>query len=464
MKRMAYNNKLLFIVFVAFALGSCKTKEAAKEPEKEKTSIQKPNIVLILSDDQAWNDYGFMGHDAIETPNLDKLASQSVVFKRGYVPTPICRPSLMTLVTGLYPHQHKITGNDPKGGYRNANFPREDLLANVDRLPILPKILADQGYLSHQSGKWWEGDFKRGGFTHGMTEGSRHGDKGLVIGREGMDPVFNFMDDASSQNKPFYVWYAPFLPHSPHTPPDSLLQKYIPTTESIHIARYYAMVEWFDITCGQLVNYLDDNGLRENTLIYYVCDNGWIQQADSRKFDIGSKQTPMEGGVRTPIMFSWPGKLKPSERPELVSSIDLFPTVLSAIDVKPPNGLPGLDLWDELTQEKPVDRNIIFGEAYGHDIVDKDNPQASLGYLWCIEDDWKLILSYDGELQGGGGGYDFTHDYVRSEPIRLYKIVEDPFEKNNLAAEFPEKVEDLKRKIEANYPLNGRKVLTSNTK
>ncbi|MFY0653366.1 MAG: sulfatase [Cyclobacteriaceae bacterium] len=454
-------NLVTFIVAIV-VLMACTQQPKKEQAVEEKTIAKKPNIVLILSDDQAWNDYGFMGHEAIETPNLDKLASQSVVFKRGYVPTPICRPSLMTLATGLYPHQHKITGNDPLGGFKGpTKFPREELLQRIDELRSLPQILAKEGYLSHQSGKWWEGDFKRGGFSHGMTEGERHGDKGLVIGREGMDPIFNFMGKAASEDKPFYVWYAPFLPHSPHTPPDSLLQKYIPTTESIHIARYRAMVEWFDITCGQLVDYLDDNGLRENTLIYYVCDNGWIQQADSRKFDIGSKQTPMEGGVRTPIMFSMPGTLKPSDRSELVSSIDLFPTVLSAAAIKAPGDLPGLDLWDELTEEKPIDRNIIFGEAYGHDIIDKDNPEASLGYLWCIEGDWKLILSYDGELKGGKGGYDFTHNAVRSEPIRLYKIVEDPFEKNNLAAEFPEKVEELKQKIEGWYPLKERKVLAS---
>ena len=135
---------------------------------------------------------------------------------------------------------------------------------------------------------------------------------------------------------------------------------------------------------------------------------------------------------------------------------------MRAVNVDVPENLPGLDLWDVLTTEKSIDRNIIFGEAYGHDIVNKDNPQASLGYLWCIEDDWKLILSYDGELFGGGGAYDFTHNYVRSEPIRLYKIVDDPFEKNNLADEFPEKVEDLKKKIEAHYPLNGRKILEVN--
>lgn len=435
---------------------SCNQKVKKEDTYQAKV---KPNIVLILSDDQAWNDYGFMGHDIIETPSLDKLASQSVVFKRGYIPTPICRPSLMTLATGYYPHQHHLVGNDPKGGWRQPDYPREELLMNIDTIPSLAQILTEQGYLSFQSGKWWEGDYKRGGFTHGMTQGERHGDKGLTIGREGMEEIYDFITLSQTQGKPFFVWYAPFLPHSPHNPPDSLFQKYAAKVASEHVARYYAMVEWFDITCGQLVDYLDENDLRENTLIYYVCDNGWIQQPDSKRFDKGSKQTPMEGGVRTPIMLSWPGKLKPSDRPELVSSIDLFPTVLSAVNVNYPENLPGLNLWDELTEEKPIQRNIIFGEAYGHDIIDKDIPQASLGYLWCIEDDWKLILSYDGELQGGGGAYDFTHNEVRSEPVRLYKIVDDPFEENNLADEYPEKVKDLKMKIEAHYPLNGRKVL-----
>ncbi len=452
-------NKLIVLVSFALALFSC------QQPIKTKvisSVAKKPNIVLILSDDQAWNDYGFMGHDIVETPNLDKLASQSVVFKRGYVPTPICRPSLMTLSTGLYPHQHKITGNDPKGGFRNAEFPREELLDNIDTIPTLQKLLSANGYLTHQSGKWWEGDYKRGGFTHGMTEGKRHGDKGLDIGRKGMDSIFNFIKDAQSKDNPFYVWYAPFLPHMPHNPPDSLFQKYAAKVDSDHLARYYAMVEWFDQTCGELIDYLDKNGLRENTLIYYVCDNGWIQNPDKPKFDTQSKQTPMEGGVRTPILFSMPGTLKPSSRKELISSIDILPTILDAVNMEVPQNLPGLNLWDNLKSEKEIDRNIVFGEAYGHDIIDKDNPEASLGYLWCIEDDWKLILSYDGALEGGNGGYDFTHDEVRSEPIRLYKINEDPFEKKNLASEYPDKVQQIKEKIEAWYPLRERRLLIVN--
>ena len=135
---------------------------------------------------------------------------------------------------------------------------REKLIAQFYGQPSIAKLLGEQGYLSHQSGKWWEGSYQRGGFTHGMTRGfpnpgGRHGDDGLKIGREGLTPIFDFIDHATTEKKPFFVWYAPFLPHTPHTPPEHLFKKYkAKGIASDHIARYYAMVEWFDETCGQL--------------------------------------------------------------------------------------------------------------------------------------------------------------------------------------------------------------------
>src|SRR5699024_5148615 len=112
--------------------------------------------------------------------------------------------------------------------------------------------------------------------THSDPErGGRHGDEGLTIGREGMQPIEDFIDEAIAADDAFFVWYAPFLPHTPHTPPDSLLQKYNSKTSSEPLARYWAMCEWFDITVGQLQTALDQRGLTENTLIIYIADNGW---------------------------------------------------------------------------------------------------------------------------------------------------------------------------------------------
>ena len=275
----------------------------AERVTAKRASSQRPNMVLIISDDQGWSDYGFMGHPDIKTPCLDRLARESIVFRRGYVPTSLCRPSLMTLLTGHYAHSHGVTGNDPSPRHAQPDTElyrqrRAQLIANVDRFDTLPELLAERGYLSHQSGKFWEGHFTRGGFTHGMTrgfpaQGGRHGDDGLKIGREGLQPIEAFVDVAQRENQPFFLWVAPFMPHTPHNPPERLLAKYRSDDRPIAIAKYFAMCEWFDETCGQLVDLIEEKGLRENTLIVYVTDNGWIQHPEKKSaYAARSKQTP----------------------------------------------------------------------------------------------------------------------------------------------------------------------------
>lgn len=423
-----------------------------------------PNIVLILSDDQAWTDYGFMGHPDIQTPHLDALASESVVFPRGYVPTALCRPSLVTLITGHYASTHGVTGNDPSPKYARPgselyNERRAALIEKLDRFETVPELLSEQGYLSHQSGKWWEGSYQHGGFTHGMTRGfpnpgGRHGDDGLKIGRQGMEPVTSFVDDAAKQDKPFFLWYAPFLPHTPHNPPERILKKYRTGDRPITIARYYAMCEWFDETCGELVDHLEEKGVRDNTLIVYVTDNGWIQSPEKKGYAPRSKQTPYEGGIRTPIMFSWPGHLKPGRRDDLVSSIDIVPTMLAAGDAKIPGDLPGLNLLPVLEDGSEIDREAIFGESFAHDIADVDDPEASLLFRWCIEGRWKLLLTYDGEVNR----YQSTHPRAEKRP-QLFDLLADPAETKNLAGEHPEVVARLVQKIDDWYPVKKRKVL-----
>lgn len=424
-----------------------------------------PNIVMIISDDQAWTDYGFMGHPDIKSPNLDALAKNSVLFRRGYVPTALCRPSLMTLVTGHYAHQHGVTGNDPspKSAGRDSklyNERRAQLISYIDKFETLPELLAERGYLSHQSGKWWEGNFKQGGFTHGMTRGfpqprGRHGDDGLKIGREGMQPIEQFVDMAVKEEKPFFLWYAPFLPHTPHNPPQRLLDKYKKAGRPLPIARYYAMCDWFDETCGQLIDYIDKKGIRDNTLIVYVTDNGWIQNPKGNGYAPRSKQTPYEGGIRTPIMFSWPKKLKPADCPEVVSSIDIVPTILAAAGARIPKHLPGLNLLPNLAEGKDIERKAIFGEGFAHDIADVENPEASLLYRWCIEGRWKLLLTYDGEVNR----YKSTHPREERRP-QLFDLLDDPQEKTNVAGQHPEVVARLAKMIADWSPVMERKVLT----
>ena len=428
-------------------------------------AADKPNIILLLSDDQSWTDYSFLGHSDVKTPNIDKLAGESIVFPRGYVPTALCRPSLMTLATGHYAHRHGVTGNDPSPKYADRDSPlynerRAQLISYIDQFDTLPELLGEQGYLSHQSGKWWEGNFSRGGFTHGMTRGfpqrgGRHGDDGLKIGREGLQEIYDFVDMAVEEDKPFYLWYAAFLPHTPHNPPDRLLYKY-KDRFPISIAKYYAMIEWWDETCGDIVDYLEKKNIHDNTLIIYVGDNGWIQNPNKNGYDMRSKQTPYEGGVRQPTMYSWPAKLKPAHRMDLVNSIDIFPTVLAAAGARQPKiKLPGLNLLEAMEKGSPIPRDAIFGESFAHDIADIENPEASLLFRWCIQGDWKLLLTYDGEVNR----YKITHPREEKRP-QLFNLKNDPFEKTNLAGENPRVVARMAKMIGDWYPVNERKVLT----
>jgi arylsulfatase A-like enzyme len=444
----------------------------------------KPNIVFIISDDHAWTDYGFMGHKQIETPNLDKLAARSALFTRGYVPTALCRPALATFANGMYAHQSHVTGNDPsplpaeatpktkgkakgKGKGPAQESPayvalREKLIGNFYQHPAIPKLLADQGYLSHQSGKWWEGEPRRAGFTHAMTRGfpnpgGRHGDDGLKIGREGMQPVFDFIDHATAEKKPFFLWYAPFMPHTPHTPPDRLFQKYkAKGIESDHVARYYAMVEWFDETCGQLMDRIEQKGLTKNTLFVYVADNGWIQSPNSPGYAPRSKQSANEGGTRQPIMFSWPGVIQPGKRGEqLCSSIDIVPTALAAAGAEAPAKLPGLNLLPILKSGGPTSRKEVFGETFAHDVANIDKPEDTLLYRWVVDGKWKLLLTYDGKLDR----YASSHPRTEKRP-QLFDLLADPHEDVNLASKNPEIVQRLAEKLQAWWPVTERQVLT----
>jgi uncharacterized sulfatase len=423
---------------------------AAATAQRQKTESRPPNIVLIISDDHGWQDYGFMGHPHIKTPHLDRLAAQSLVFPRGYVPTSLCSPSLASLITGRYPHEHLITGNDPPappGGKQGdwRNHPQylvawEELRSNIKRFPLLPALLRQRGYLSFQTGKWWMGSFANGGFTHGMTHGDkarggRHGDEGLTIGRKTMQPIYDFIGQAAGEQRPFLLWYAPMLPHSPHNAPQRLIDKYKDQAPDRETARYWASVEWFDETCGELLAYLDRERMADNTIVVYVTDNGWIQGPQADAQSLRSKRTPYDAGIRTPIMLRWPGKVKPRRSDRLASSLDILPTLLDAAGISAPPGLPGLNLLDDRAVNA---RKTLFGAIFTHDAVDLRKPSANLMTRWVIDGEWKLLVPVPGQA-----------NEEQPQQIELYRITLDPEERTNRAAKEPGRVEALRRKLGA---------------
>lgn len=417
---------LLLLTLAAFLLAPC---ALAQDTPAEESARRPPNVVMIISDDQRWTDFGFMGHPEIRTPHLDALAERSVLFRRGYVPSSLCRPSLATMITGLYPHEHGLTGNDPPKGED-----RDRMLRHIEAAATLPKLLAPLGYRSLQTGKWWEGNCQCGGFTEGMTHGDvarggRHGDEGLEIGRTTMKPITDFIEAAGDE--PFFLWYAPFLPHTPHNPPERLLAKYAEEGESLHVAKYHAMCEWFDETCGELMDHLAETGHRDDTLVVFVTDNGWIQRPNARGYAKRSKRSPYDGGIRTPIMLSWPGHIEPADRPDLASSVDLAPTILRLCGVKVPDAMTGVDLLDPAAR-----RARVFGETFSHDVADLDHPEKGLKTRWVIQGDWKLIVPHGGRAP------------------ELFQIVRDPHETRDLAASQAERLGVLRGVLDAWWALD----------
>ncbi|MGD9644527.1 MAG: sulfatase [Pirellulales bacterium] len=435
---------LLVLLLAPVAIGAEPAQDAKPAP---------PNVVLIISDDHGWRDYGFMGHPHIRTPHLDRLAAASLTFTRGYVPSSLCSPSLASIITGQYAHVHGITCNDPptadgqgSGGPVKRDNPafaagRRVLNDRIERAATLPRLLAAQGYDSLQTGKWWQGNYAVGGFTHGMTHGDisrggRHGDQGLTIGRRSMQPVADFISSASEAKRPFFVWYAPLLPHQPHDAPESYVEPYRSVAPSESVARYWGNITWFDDSCGELLAMLDERGLADNTLVIYLADNGWIQDPQTNRYDTRSKQSPYDGGLRTPLLVRWPGHAQPRRDDEhLVTSLDILPTVLVAAGGNVPDGLPGIDLLDE---PAVAARREIFGEVFLHTARSLDDPAANLRYRWTIAGDWKLIVPDKSNEPRG--------------KVELFNVAGDPDERENLAAAKPDKVAALRARLDAWWP------------
>ncbi|MBT3192086.1 MAG: sulfatase-like hydrolase/transferase [Verrucomicrobia bacterium] len=451
----------------------------------------RPNIVLILSDDQAWYDYSFMRmanaeqaainmnpdiYQVADTPAIDRLAANGLVFTHGYVPVSLCRPSLASIITGTYPCQHKITGNDPANS--NEDDPYDDL---IYRVPSLPRILEGKlGYSSYQSGKWWQGPHTKGGFAGGETVNAidtstspsqwsgalpfyahaREGDWGLMVGRvdyvtdvEKPDPLTNYantivpitdyIDGQVAASEPFFLWYAPFLPHYPYDPPTNILTKYDsliaePEENNDYIAKYYGNIERLDGGIDALMDHLDSTGLATNTMVVFVCDNGWISRTNSADHANKSKRSLYDGGTRTPIIIYWPDQIRPGGtiEPQIVdtpvSSIDIASTILAAFDLDPAPQMSGINLMD---LDAVTVRTNIFGSLYEDNEVDIETVSETLIGRWCRQDGWKLIMRESGtrELYQ-------LYDSATGAPV-------DPFETNDVSAANAARVSQLSQTI-----------------
>ncbi len=417
----------------------------------------RPNIVFLLTDDHPWNEYGFMESQVAHTPNIDKLASQSARFVNGYVPSSVCRPSLGVVLTGLYPHQSGIWFNSSPNRAQDRNAAH--LIAD---LPSLPRLLAERGYTSLQTGKHWEGDYAAAGFTEGTTV-YRGGKKtfngtspdGQKIGRSTLAPIIDFVDHQVAADTPFFLWYGVYLPHAPANAPEKYRKLFDGKGLTDAEVAYHANIAWLDDTIGQLMDYFDEKGITENTLFVLLSDNGMTIHEDPWWGGPGGKTSTGEMGLRTPILVRWDGKVEPKTHQQLVSSIDFVPTVLDAAGVDRASlNLPGENLIELAKQDRPTTDRALFGELYN------PNPTAPVGmeaatavsYRWVRQGDWKLIvpdnLDRRALLHKGWPKINEVKASDHFTEVRLFDLTNDPGETTNLAESNPDKVAELTKLLD----------------
>ena len=371
-----------------------------------------PNIVLIIGDDIEWSHYGFMAHPIIQTPNLDRLAAEGAVFVQGQVPASICQPTLQTLLSGLHPLQW-ISKRDA--------LPPAPLRQEVARYRTLPRELQRSDYLSWEGGKLWEGSYAQAGFTHGLatepTDAIGIGGEDFGRSKEApLEPLLEFLDIVG--RRPFFLWFAPSLPHVPFDPPKELLDLYVADPPYPRIAqRYYAQVTRLDALIGALLDELEARGLRRNTLIVYLGDNGWGRGFISP--GPGGKGSPYDSGTRTPIIFSWPGHIRAGIREEVVAAEDLFPTLLDFAGLRSPSDRAGVSLREALVGGAAVPRQEYVSWQLARGVF--------VG-AFVRTREWRYIFRRN-----------FTEE--------LYHIPTDPYEQENLAAARPDLIEEFRHDL-----------------
>jgi len=307
---------------------------------------QRPNIVLILTDDQGWWDIAAHGNRFVRTPNMDKLAADGVSFDRFYV-CPVCAPTRAELMTGRY---------YLRTGVYNTRFGGDTL---DPRETTLPQVLQKSGYSTGIFGKWHLGRYaaqhpmNRGFdetliFTQGHTERYFYPDQ-LEHNRRPVAArgyVTDVLTDAAIQfihrrgSKPFFLYLPYNAPHSPNYVPSRYTERYMKMGVPIGDAEIYGMVERIDENIGRLLGVLDKEGLRENTIVLFLTDNGGVSK-HFRAHLRGAKASVFEGGVRAPLFVRWPGRLPAGAKVDaMVKVFDIFPTLCDLLGIAIPTALP----------------------------------------------------------------------------------------------------------------------------
>jgi len=421
---------------------------------------RRPNIVIIMPDDQGYGDFGIMGNPVLDTPHLDQLAREGGTMSTFYV-SPVCSPTRAALMTGRYNYRTRVVDTF-KG--RSMLEPDEVTLAEA---------LRGAGYATGIFGKWHLGDnyplrpsdqgfqeslIHRGGGLGQPSEpienNRRYTDAILFRNNEQVQTkgyctdvffsaALDFIAQAATQDRPFFAYIAPNAPHGPyHDVPVALYEKYrrrdlAPvllgnTKDADTVARVYAMVENVDMNVGRLVDALERRNLTSRTIVIFLNDNG----PNTRRFVgplRGMKSEVHEGGIRTPFFMRWPERLQAGASSDRIAAhIDIMPTLLEAAGIAKPAGttFDGRSFLP-LLEGKPVDwpdRHLVLQTHRG------DAP-IPFHHAAIRNQRWKL-------LHPSGSGRETMPPNI---PYELYDMASDPGERENRADAHPEIVNRLKQ-------------------
>ncbi|EDM27017.1 N-acetylgalactosamine 6-sulfate sulfatase (GALNS) [Lentisphaera araneosa HTCC2155] len=415
------------------------------------TAAEKPNILIIFTDDQGYADLGCFGSEENQTPVLDKLAKEGTKFTSFYA-QPVCGPSRSALLTGRYPARSKGWGMPAseitfaemlKGaGYQTACVGKWDV---SNRRAIIERMPNAQGF-----------DYYFGGL--GANDSGKmklHENNELIGETEDMagitrlytDKAIDFLKNKRDSEKPFLLYLS-------HTMMHTIIDASPQFKDKVGDNLYRAVVEEFDYETGRLLSTLDQLGVKDNTLIIYTTDNGpWNQPkyyenkkghpensifwGDAGPFRDG-KASIYEGGIRVPCIMRWPGKIAAGKTDDgLMATIDLLPTFAALTGAKVPDDrlIDGVNQLDFICGKSDTAREFYIYNP-GSASVQKD---ILLGNA-IREGDWKVIspLKVGRFLEDGGTG-----------EWELYNLKEDRGETKNLAKQYPEKLDRLKRKLES---------------
>ena len=418
-----------------------------------------PNIVLIYIDDLGWRDVGFMGSTYYETPNIDRLAAESVIFTNAYANAPNCAPSRASLLTGQYTPRHGVyTVGSPERGAAHLRklVPSPNKTALDTGFVTLAEALKAAGYATAHVGKWHLGGaghlptdqgfdvnvagdhqghppsyfypYERG--TNSLPDLREGGQEGEYLTDRLTDEALRFID--AHAEGPFFLYLAHYAVHTPIQAKEAIINTYRqkPGDEAHHNPTYAAMIESVDESVGRVLGKLDALGLTDNTVVFFFSDNGGYGPTTSMAPLRGSKGMLYEGGIRVPLAVHGPG-IRAAGRTDATPVIgtDLYPTILEMAGAALPPGQPldGVSLLPLLAEQAPLASRALFWHfpVYLEAYRGMSGPWRTTPAGAVRQDDYKLIEFFeDGRLE-------------------LYNLHDDIGEQNDLAETMPDKVQEL---------------------